>query len=198
MTTIAANETAVPVTLKIGETFESLTWRVHRYMSSVEATNIKDARRRGKLCMRLTLTDEIATHGSGDLDGVVIAMVSLAARNVDVGYMDTILSIHTVTGGTRISRKLQGIPAMKVDRAAVFIEGKNVSVKVSETNLVIRNLVDKANEPTAMHVEKKGPSLALTWAKEHAAKIVGGMTYQDVLDGLREAGVQVRSHCAMD
>ena len=53
MTTTPANDTASP--LPVGCTVESSTWRAHRYAGHVEIVDLRNAGKRGKACVELSL-----------------------------------------------------------------------------------------------------------------------------------------------
>lgn len=53
MTTTPANDTASP--LPIGRTVESSAWRAHRYAGHVEIVDLRNAGKRGKACLRMSL-----------------------------------------------------------------------------------------------------------------------------------------------
>jgi len=53
-TTTPANDTASP--LPVGRTVESSTWRAHRYAGHVEIVDLRNAGKRGKSCVELSLS----------------------------------------------------------------------------------------------------------------------------------------------
>jgi len=54
MTTTPANDTAS--VLPVGRTVESSTWRAHRYAGHVEIVDLRNAGKRGKSCVELSLS----------------------------------------------------------------------------------------------------------------------------------------------
>ncbi len=197
------NDTTIPETLKIGETFESATWRLHRYSNSLHITDIRDAGKRGKRCLKITLVFESCSDCQPSMETAVAMLLPLAGSNASAKTMRIAaqackietpfalkLSVHE-----GVERGVDVRPAGS--RGKVEIKGVNVLVDASSDGFMVRCLRDTSNEPTLIQTNKSGCALVLRWVRENASAIQT-MTFRDVTEALHAIGAKTHFYCAVD
>jgi hypothetical protein len=121
----AANDTALPTTIARGTTYESKTWRAHRYDDHITITSLLNAGKRGKVCPVLTVSGK-----SDDLEGVAAFVFAAVRDEVSVDGLAAMLA-DVALAGLRFSRR----------------ESRGVDVDAEPKIVVTSDLVDVTFSP---------------------------------------------------
>lgn len=124
MTNAAANDTTEMTTIARGTTYQSATWRAHRYDTHIELVDLRNAGRRGKMCSRFFVSNPgYGTRGE-NLDPVAPSV--LFAVNSDVA-VETMARILADVGQLGLELRRTEEKGCDVDREpALCLESENV------------------------------------------------------------------------
>ena len=184
--------------LSVGETYESETWRVHRFATSISATHLVNAGKRGKKCQTIVLYSMAARNIP--VESISMEFEMLAQRNVNFDRMMQAAEEASATTGMDIEvRTERGVDVMPAGFKVLRVRGKNVSVEAEYNSFTVKAL-DDPNESTcipAISGGKKSIPAFYRWVKDNEKKIEG-MKFHEVTRAMSEMGIEYHSYCAMD
>lgn len=187
---------------RVGETFSTLTWRVHRYATSVRATCLLNAGKRGKQC------DEFAVwrHGPAFRDGldcladIALRLACLAVDGIEPDEMSVEVEMAAAACGAESEhRRLRGIDVAPTGvEEEIAIAGEHVRVVADYSgDWSVLDTGDIHNEPTLIPLKLKDRKPFYAWAKSNAEQLKT-MKFNDVMRALRLAGINYHYYCAVD
>jgi hypothetical protein len=185
--------------LSVGETFENEHWRIHRYATSIHATQLLNAGKRGKKVPTLVLV----ANGTLPLESIALEMIVHANRGADFARMKQVFDEQQDVWEKEADvylRQDRGVDVTPAGFKVLKIKGQGVLVEVGYKDFSVRDLVDTNNEPTcipAIEGGQKDIPVFYRWVKDNEQQIQH-MTFQDVLDQMRSLGVRYHRYCAMD
>lgn len=191
-----ANDTDAPANLPVGGTFETNTWRVHRFADSVRFTHLANAGVRGKKCMEIAIT----TSNGRDLEALDLLVAALlecvaldpspetfAALAKDAPLVAESLSTHvSMIRGVDVE-----LGVIKID--SDLVRGRFSTTEFSVTVTAIHSSPKGGGFRQDSHLynaDKRSVPKAYRWARENAARI-GSMTRSQIYEELRNVGVRV-------
>jgi len=187
--------------MSAGETFESETWRIHRFRDSIRVTPLENAGKRGKKVVVMS----VHTRGYGDdlpIESIALELLMHAKRNASSERMQKAIDeyIQVFAGKVEMYTTTQrGVDVMPAGFKNIAIQGDNVYVEAEYDSFRVKNQNDP-NETTcipAISGGKKSIPVFYRWVKDNESKIKG-MKYYDVLRAMKDLGIDYHSYCAMD
>lgn len=186
--------------MSVGETFESDTWRIHRYMHSIRITPLENAGKRGKKVTSMV----VYTNGYDKLplESMALEFMMHAKRNASLERMQTSIDeyIQVFAGKVEMHTSIErGVDVMPGGFKNLTIQGKGVYVEAEYDSFRVKNQEDP-NESTcipAISGGKKSIPVFYRWVKDNEGKIKN-MKYRDVTKAMDDLGVDYHSYCAMD
>jgi hypothetical protein len=205
--------------LAVGKTFESDKWRVHRYRDILSLTHLENAGKRGKKCQTFSL-DFWTVSGAALMESVAMEIADLAKKNVTLGAMEKALheQVQDFEGGVKLSTsELRGVDVVPAGFGPLHIVTKKIDLTVEMDGFSVRDMseakeyeVDDGlggkkkevfypNMPTCIPTtgSKKGLPVFYRWIKDNESK-VKSMSYEAVIETLKDLGIPYHTYCAMD
>lgn len=124
---IAANDTA-PVTIALGTTFESTTWRAHRYSDNIMITSLAGAGKVGKRC-------EVFTVGGDDLEAVAPVVAWAVQEGATVETMRAMLGDVVLSGLEFSESEKRGVDVPRLP--AIVVRGELMRATFTETSALL-------------------------------------------------------------
>lgn len=188
-------------TFSVGTTFETDTWRIHRYAGSVRITELRGAGKRGKRCTEISLYDSGASRLT-PWESIAMGALMWGKRNVTASKMEA--EMEELTGydpALNIEvQQLRGVDVMPGGFKKIKMQTKEVEIEAGYDNFSIRDLVDKNNLPTcipAISGGKKSIPAFYRWVQDNESKLKR-MKYHEILQAMSREGIKFHSFCAMD
>lgn len=192
-----ANDIEIPSSLPSGGSFETASWRIHRYAGSVRLTHLVNAGVRGKKCTEIAV---VASHHQ-DLDrlDMVVSFLlhsmlfdpraeTLAAMAKDAALLSP--ALETFVSEVRGIDVETGI--IKIESDLVRGQFSMKEFQITVTALIRTEHGSFRQDSHLYNADKRSVPKAYQWARAHAAEI-GSMTRSEIYSGLRDAGVKVRT-----
>jgi hypothetical protein len=181
---------------------EKKLMRYHRYMSSLRVTDLTNAGKRGKNVDQFALYDLDMGGDPKEVDAIVAKIVRAKTYKEALKLAkDWLKKDSEVTGFAKIQETTEkGVRVTPAGFKELKIDGDNIYIESGYTTFVLRDKVDKTNEPTCIPAAKGSKTSVkafYAWAKENLPKLKK-MTYQQALKSLSKAGVKYHDYCAMD
>lgn len=199
MTTTSYPETLpYPEELPIGETLVTPSWRVHRFSTSVRATHLANAGKRGKTCDEFSAW--IRYGGESSLADLALRLACLAVDGVGPEEMAVEIEIGAAAcaGEVEVERfKRRGVDVAPGCFHPIRIDGAYVRVVAEHDSWSVLDVIDTNNEPTLIPLKNKDRKVFYAWAKKNAEPLKT-MTFAQVMNALREAGIGYHYYCAVD
>lgn len=191
-----ANDIDVPANLPVGGTFETNTWRVHRFSDSACFTHLVNAGVRGKKCMEISIR---ASYGRDleALDLLVAGLLECVALDPSPETLEALAKDAPLVAES-LSTSVSLLKGVDVETGIVKIDSDLVRARFGTTEF--------SATVTAVHSSPNGGSFrqdshlyngdkrtvlkAYRWARENAPRI-GSMTRNEIYRELRNAGVRV-------
>lgn len=188
--------TSYPETLAIGETFTTSTWRVHRFSSSVHATHLRNAGKRGKTCDKFAVW---TSHGDEEsLAGIALRLACLAVDGIGSDEMAVEMAVASRECSGEVERLTRrGVDVAPAGAEPVRVDGTYVRVVAEYDSWSVLDVIDTNNEPTLIPLKNKDRKTFYAWAKKNE-EALKAMRFNDVMRALRDAGIGYHYYCAVD
>ena len=177
--------------LSVGETFENDSWRIHRYQDSLRVTYIVKAGKRGGRCPEFVLTSVKA------MESTAMEFVMLAKRGSDYARMKKAVDEAKEVGADIHESILKGVDVKPGNFQKLFVRGANVTIEADYDSYSVQDINDDNNEPTCIARGKKSVYLFYRWVKDNA-RAIAAMTMSQVMDGMKQNGIDFHYYCAVD
>lgn len=198
MTTTSYPETLpYPEELPIGETFTTPTWRVHRFSTSVRATHLLNAGKRGKRCAEFAVWIQ---HGDETiLADIGLRIACLAVDGIGPDEMAVEIEIGAAScGGAVEQHTRRGVDVAPGCFHPVRIDGAHVRVVANYSgDWSVIDTDDTNNEPTLIPLKSKDRKAFYAWAKVNA-EALKMWRFPEVMSAMRLAGIGYHYYCAVD
>lgn len=185
--------------LRMGDTTESDKWRMHRYASSVQITDLTNAGKRGKKVMQYSLYDLDYQH-IVDPNEIADEFEELVTKNVSPAQMERALKARKDQGIKYDEQQLRGVDVTPAGFKPVVIDGDHVFIEAEYGSFRVKDKDDVNNEPTCIPAIKGGKRSIpqfYRWVKDNERKLKS-MTFYQVLMGMRKEKIEYHQFCAMD
>lgn len=191
--------------LNVGETWEDerKMVRIHRYRPSIKMTDLTNAGKRGKTCEQADLYN-LDWNQEMEKDADTYAtVIQMAAKSG--GFKQALKKMEEIDkslGGGHLQRnprgKLKGVHTTPAGFSELKVDGENIRVESGFESWVIRDKVDRNNEPTCISKgSRKSIAQMYRWVKDNLSKLQK-MTYQQAVQAISNEGIEHHSYCAMD
>lgn len=190
--------TSYPTTLQIGETFETVSWRVHRFSTSVRATHLANAGKRGKTCDEFSAW--IRYGGESSLADLALRLACLAVDGVGPEEMAVEVEIGAAACDAEVEVERstrRGVDVAPGGVSTVRVDGARVRVIAEYDSWSVLDKNDPNNEPTLLPLRSKDRKAFYAWAKKNE-EALKTMAFAQVMTALREAGIGYHYYCAVD
>jgi hypothetical protein len=196
-TGVPANDIDVPSTLPPGGSFETANWRMHRYASSVRITHLVNAGVRGKQCLEIA----IVARYHQDLDRFEVLVPWLLHTMVLHPTPETMVALAKDASLTspELETHISEVRGVDVETGVIKIEGELVwgafsmkEFQVTVTALIGNERGSFRQDSHLYNADKRSVPKAYQWARANAARIPA-MTRSEIYQGLKDAGVKVRT-----
>jgi len=188
--------------VEIGKTVEGKHVRVHRYRSAIRVTDLTDAGKRGKQVRQFALYDLDMTRDKTVQQNVekFAAGVEKATYDQALQWAHMIAKDSTQRGGGTVkveNKTIKAVDVMPAGFKPFDITTPHVRIRSDWEGFSIRDLGDKANEPTCIQRGKKSIKQFYRWLKDNQSKIKS-MTFRDFTQELKRNKIDFHQYCAMD
>lgn len=185
-----------------GETLERNGYRIHRFNDSLRLTDLTNAGKRGKK------VDEFWASwwrgGDPELQGAIEDWMEFATRARDFKALAAAIQVgitmlkddHNITVESGW-HNLRGVDVTPAGFTKLKVDGDGVHIESGYDDFVIRDLVDRNNEPTCIARGKKSIKQFYRWVSDNQAKIKK-MKFRDVLKAMDAENIDYHYFCAMD
>lgn len=179
-------------TLVVGSSF-----RATRNRMSITLTELANAGKRGKK------VDEVCIYDldyNCTVDSVERLSEAVAAATTFADAAAILTSFAAENGRAHLDRRLRrGVDVAPGDVSPIEIDGPKVHIKVDWDSFSVRCKADQNNLPTLIPRDRKATSIAKFRAlATKDADTLMAMTFGQVWDTLRNAGIDSHYFCAMD
>lgn len=135
--------------MKIGETVEATTWRAHRFNGSIRIQSLIGAGKRGKFCVKFSLSIERERYGQDVGNDVADAIADLARCDVTIEHMRDRLSGICAADPSGYSFWEYELRGVDVPNTEIIINAAKVYVRCDGVDFCVRGK-DDVNEPALM------------------------------------------------
>ncbi len=187
--------------IRIGDTHENGTLRIHRYTDVIKLWDLTNAGKRGK---RVDVLSISPTHKyTRDESMSFLHNLGTMLEDYDTfrqavgGIKDFLIDFPDSLDLTESAER--GVDVAPGGFKPVTIQGVNVLITVDYKDFRVRKL-DDPNESTCIPAISGGVKtipVFYRWISDNR-HAVEKMTYAQILDKMRELGIQYHSYCAMD
>lgn len=177
--------------LSVGETFENEKWRIHRFADSIKVTHLVNAGKRGKRCAEFVLVNNAGPESQA------MEFVMLAKRGVDYGRMKKAMDEAVEVGSKLYENVLRGVDVKPGNFQKVFVRGAHVTIEADYDSYTVKDINDENNEPTCIAQGKKSVYLFYRWVRDNA-RAIAAMTMSQVMDAMKQNGIEYHYFCAVD
>ena len=186
-----------------GETLERNDYRIHRFADSLRLTDLTNAGKRGKKVQQLWVTWWRGNMEEGPLLEHLQNWFEFATRarsykamaaTIETGLSELASDGVSIESGYNTLRGVDVTPAGFSD---IEIHTADIYLKAEHNSFVVKDMKDRANEPTCYARGKKSILVFYRWVKDNE-QAIKRMTFREVLKGMEGAGVQYNQYCAMD
>jgi hypothetical protein len=189
-----------PTRIEIGETFETPTWRVHRYATSVCVMHLVNAGKRGKTCERLTIgeSSKVTVLTPATSADVALRMACLAVDGVGVEEM--VVEAEMLAKGAQATLDRTSFSSYHVTPAGIrtiVIHGDHVRVRAGYADWSVQDKDDTNNEPTLIPLKNKDRKPFYAWALKNE-KALKTMRFHEVMSAMRADGLGYHYYLAVD
>ncbi len=194
---VAANDTEAPSNLPVGGTFETSSWRIHRFSDSVRITHILHAGARGKKCLEITirtsygrdldLLDLLVSHMLqvvlGDPQPATLAAVARDAPLLSSAFETTVSELRGVDVESHV---------VKVESELVHAHFSAREFRITVTAVIPHKQGTVRQDSHLYNRDIRSAAKAYEWARANAARM-GTMTRSEIYTALRDAGARVNT-----
>lgn len=192
--------------IPVGKTVETPLFRIHRYVNSLNVTDLKNAGKRGKWSNRFVLndldyrldktTEKVLSQFSSSVHK---AKSYTQARSMAQKVVDQ--NKKTGKGVVKIyDDQSKSIDVAPYGKKEVTIDNSDMFLTSELNSFIIGDKRDKNNAPRTMEPTRGGKTMAKkfrVWVVKNRATIEK-MDYSEVLTAMNKAGITGYSWCAMD
>lgn len=194
------NQPSYPTRIDIGETFETPTWRVHRYAISVCVTHLVNAGKRGKTCERFTIGEpsKVTVLTPATSADIALRMACLAVDGVGVEEMA--VEAEMLAKGSQASFDRMSYGSYSVTPAGIrtlVVDGAHVRVRADYADWSVQDKDDANNEPTLIPLKNKDRKPFYAWALKNE-KALKTMRFREVMSAMRADGLGYHYYLAVD
>lgn len=188
--------------MQIGEPQEINGFRITRYGYGVEVLDTTNAGKRGKSVRYWDIGTSCRGYDEASvLDAVAEVAYTVARERGDCATMDSALRLVEAT--VVRERTLRGIDVRPFGWQTICASTDKVAIEVRWDGFRVHDLCDHNNGTQAIpSIARKATSIARarTWAHKHhdLADALRGLTFWQVLDRMRNAGILVHTYCSVD
>ncbi len=169
--TAAANDNA-PTTIALGTTFESATWRAHRYSDNIVVTDLRGAGKVGKRCAVFTV---FAFNAEDVLDTIAPVVAWAVQEGATVETMRAMLADVVLSGCTFTEDEKRGVDVPRLP--TIEVKGELMDGTFTETKalLCFSFFLDGKSgmkQDTIVATEKRADAArAYAWAQQNATRL---------------------------
>ena len=186
--------------IAIGETVEIGAWRMHRFTTTIVATDLANAGRRGRQVAELRLS-YYGKERSLPLESMTMEFIGLANRGASRDRMAQAFSEQASVYGLDFSTlTLRGVD---VERAGTTlrITTDALTIEATSRRFHIVDRLDKNNGSMASEPSDGSVRAAvrfMMWAEKNRVRIEAGMRFGAIVQELRQAGIEAHVWCSVD
>lgn len=183
-------------TFSVGTTYESTTWRIHRYNDSIALWSLRNAGKRGKKVTQWAILPSYK-HDT-PFESLCFELKLWADRGATEERMAHVLDQMESSLQIRLDKRLErGIDVLPANTQTIRVETKNLRAEFSPLEFSLRHVKDVENETTTLSKSRRGLKELYTWVVANRA-IVETMTYAEMRDRILSMGISIHEYCAMD
>lgn len=178
--------------------------RFHRYMTSIQVTDLTNAGKRGKKVDEFTVYDLDYAEDKAAVDRLAAQLVKARnyseAKSLAEAWTEYYTDIGAGAKPKMEYRKLRGVDVTPAGFKPIKIHGKGVSIEADYNTFTVKDTADKSNESTcipAIRGGKKDIKVFYRWVKDNEVRLKT-MAYRDVVKGMMQQGIKFHQYCAMD
>jgi len=188
--------------LDLGKTFENESWRIHRFAHALHITDLTNAGKRGKKVEKLSLYEKSISRNI-PWESIAMEFVMNAKRGANLAKMKQVADEQIEVFGSLVGLQIhieRGVDVMPGGFEPIIVDGEFVRIEAGYTDFLVKDKVDKNNEPTcipAIKGGKKSIPAFYRWVQDNKSKL-SGKKYYEVLRDMKDMGIEYHDYCAMD